>query len=190
MTEIEINTLVPRFLLNDQNGHALAKAVEKGMQIFWNTIAEGIATVENPDEMPEWRLDEKAWELGALYDITADIETKRYWIKNAIPLYASYGTVEAIYNYLRGYFENVEVKENWEYEGQPYHFRVNIDGVIDEKSINWANTAINAIKNTRSILDGLIPFTAANIIISPDSKENKFPYEFCGTHMEETPIGV
>lgn len=146
---------VPKFILRDRNGYAIAKAIEAGMRIMNDTIARGVAYVTDYDEMPEWRLDELAWEYGCVYDFNAPVKAKRRWIKNAAPMYRLYGTRQAICFYIGGYFDGVEVEENWQYGGEPYHFRVTADGAWTEENVEWVKRAIAKTKNVRSVLDGL-----------------------------------
>ena len=77
MIDFSIMQLFPDFLLADKNGFAMAKAIEKALQIMCDTVQTGVDTVQNVDKMPEWRLDEMAWELGCLYDYNASIDAKR-----------------------------------------------------------------------------------------------------------------
>lgn len=156
MISPNMEKLIPRFLWNDRNGHALAKAVEAGLQMFCQIVQTGIETTLDVDRMPEWRLDEMAWELGCLYDYTADVESKRTWISKAKPLFAALGTRQAIANYLEGYFETVNVEECWQYDGDPYHFRVVVTGEYSESTNAWAMKAIEETKNVRSVLDALL----------------------------------
>ena len=146
---------VPRFLLNDKNGFAIAKAIEAAMQRMNDTVLDGIKCVSDYDTMPEWRLDELAWECNCLYDYNASIETKREWIKNAIPYYRLFGTPKAVYKYLAGYFDGVELEENWQYGGSAFHFRVTVDGEWTPENEAWARKAIAESKNVRSVLDSL-----------------------------------
>lgn len=88
----EIEKRLPLFLRNDKNGYALAKALEAGMAIFTETLRSGLDIAQNPDEMPEWRLDMLAWELNCYYDYGAPVERKREWIREAESLFAAYGT--------------------------------------------------------------------------------------------------
>ena len=120
MMELSIENLFPQFLLNDKNGYALAKAIEKALEIVCEKAQTGVNTVLDVEAMPEWRLDEMAWELGCLYDYTATLDQKRKWIRESTPLYAAYGTVQAIYNYLQGMFNETTVEECWEYGGDPF----------------------------------------------------------------------
>ena len=66
--DVNITRLFPSFLLDDRNGYAMAKAIERMLNILLETIQTGLSCVKNIDSMPEWRLDELAWEQGCLYD--------------------------------------------------------------------------------------------------------------------------
>lgn len=155
MFTFDVTRHVPRFILNDKNGYAVAKAIEAAVQIMNDTIKQGVDCVLDCDAMPEWRLDEMAWETNCLYDYKADIATKREWIKNAIPLYRLFGTPQAVYQYIGSFFSDVELEENWQYGGEPYHFRVTVGGEWTPENEAWARKAIDTAKNVRSVLDSL-----------------------------------
>lgn len=155
MIDFTIHQLFPDFILADKNGYAMANAIERALQIMCSTIQTGIDNLQDIDKMPEWRLDEMAWELGCLYDHNANIETKRRWIKDATPLYAALGTPQAIYNFLEGFFEQVELEEHWQYHGEPFHFRVTVSGEWNDANETWLRMAIEASKNVRSVLDNI-----------------------------------
>lgn len=195
MLIFDIKHLFPGFLLSDKNGYAMAKAIEKAMMIFCQTVQDGVDVVQDVEKMPEWRLDEMAWEMGCLYDYNADVESKRVWVRDAVPLFASYGTADALYKVLEGYFDEVEVEENWQYGGQPYHFRITVSGQWTDDNEQWAWNAIAATKNVRSILDDLAIGSAAHIRIGGDTKFWRFPYgmtsanRMTGTQPIENTLG-
>ena len=174
-----IEKLVPRFILSDKNGWALAKAIERAFQLAAEGAQYGIGIIQDPYKMPEWRLDEMAGELGCLYDYNGSIEQKRYWILNATYLYTVYGTAQAIYNFLEGYFQTVQVEENWEYGGDPFHFRVTVSGGdYGADKIAWARKAIENVKNVRSVLDTVTIDNGAEIIVEADFDWYHMPYFF------------
>lgn len=182
MFKIDISNLVPDFILNDKNGYAIAKALEAGAQMMNDIIAKGVACVLDYDTMPEWRLDELAWETNCLYDYNADIETKRKWIKNAIPWYRLYGTPEAVYRYVSSYFDDIILEENWEYDGEPYHFRVTVDGDWTPENEAWARRAIETAKNVRSVLDALQIGSKCSIGMTAEGEVlARFHYPMTGT---------
>lgn len=171
MMNFTIHQLFPDFILADKNGYAMAKAIERALQIMCSTIQTGVDNLQDIDKMPEWRLDEMAWELGCLYDHNANIETKRRWIKDATPLYAALGTPQAIYNFLEGFFDQVELEEHWQYAGDPFHFRVTVSGEWNDANEAWLRRAIASSKNVRSVLDDIALGSGTTIIVSGEGEE-------------------
>ena len=155
MFEFKAEQWAPQFILNDKNGYAVAKAIEAALQIFNDTLEQGLNCIAKTDIMPEWRLDELAWEYNLLYDETADVETKREWIANAMQFYALSGTAAGIEKYLKAAFNSATVEEWFEYEGDPFHFRVTVSGKWSEERNAWAYETIERIKNVRSVLDSI-----------------------------------
>lgn len=125
MIHVGTNGMIPKFLLDDKNGYAMAKVIERACQIMCDVAQNGIDTVLNVEKMPEWRLDEIAWEYNILwYDYGANAETKREIIKNLYAVSRNLGTKSAVENVIRTYFGEGAVKEWFEYDGLPGHFRV------------------------------------------------------------------
>ena len=154
MFTFDISKFVPRFLLNDKNGRALAKAMEAGLNLMNEKINESVDILTDYDKMPEWRLDELAWEYNCLYDFNGELESKRRWIKNAIPMYKLHGTAESLKQYLSAMFEadGITIEEG----NEPFHFRVIVENEPDPKQRELALQAINKAKNIRSVFDGFI----------------------------------
>lgn len=197
MFTIDIKKFTPKFILEDKNGKALAAAIEAGLNRMNAIIKQGVDCVNDTDTMPEWRLDEMAWETQCLYDYNANIETKREWIKNAIPYYRLYGTPQALYKYLSGYFDDIVLEESWVYGGEPFHFRVTVEGEWTPDNEAWARRAIAAAKNVRSILDGLSIGCACTIGMSVECGVlNRFTYPLTGAENwagrwpQENTLGV
>ena len=153
--KFDIRWIFPRFILNDTNGYAMAKALEAALNLCLEKSQEGLDTLSNPDKMPEWRLDEMAWEYNIPFDFNASIAQKRAWVRNAIPMYQLLGTKAAIKQYLEGYFGEIEVQENWEYAGSPFHFKITVGGEWTPKTEAWAREAAERVKSVRSVLDDL-----------------------------------
>lgn len=156
MFELDITKWVPKFILADKNGYALAKAIEAGLQAANDIVSQGVDCITDVDAMPEWRLDEVAWEYNILYDYDADIATKRKWVSDAVQTYAIYGTPEIIIKYLSAAFDTAYLEEWWQYGGDPFHFRVTVAGEWTDENDAWAQKSIAKTKNVRSILDNII----------------------------------
>ena len=155
MIDFRLKDIVPRFILRDRNGYAVAKAIETGLKEYLRIAQEALDTWGDPEKMPEWRLDELAWEYGIVYDYSAQISEKRKWIANAYNFYRIMGTPAGVIEHLKAKFDTVKLTEWWEYDGEPYHFKVEVNGDWDANIAAWTAEAINRVKNLRSTLDEL-----------------------------------
>lgn len=155
MMDLDIKGLVPRFILKDRNGFAMAKAIEAGLNNYLAICQQALGVWGDVDAMPEWRLDELAWEYNIPYDHTAAVEKRREWVRNAYELSRLWGTAEGIRRYLDGYFDNADIEEYWKYGGDPYHFRLALSGEWSDENHAWTMNAANMVKNLRSVLDAL-----------------------------------
>ena len=169
---IDIARLVPKFILADRNGYALAKALEAAMRIIDATVDQGIKCVTDVSAMPEWRLDEMAWEYACLYDNTAPVEVKRQWIRDAVPMYSIYGTKAGVIQYLRPYFESVELNETGNFA-----FEVSLFGDLSPENEAWARKAIALAKNVRSVLTSALHVSEEGDIDLTDSEALWWAYE-------------
>ena len=180
MLTFNVTQYVPKFILDDRDGYAMAKAIDKGLKMMADAIREGVQCVLDVDAMPEWRLDEMAWELNCIYDYHAKIDTKREWIRDAIPNYRKYGTTKGIEDFLRGYFGEVEVNENWEYGGDPFHFTVTVGGEWTPETETWTRAAVETVKSVRSVLDAIRPGTKCFLAIETEAIARRFKYMRAG----------
>ena len=154
----DISKWVPKFILWDKNGYALAKAIEAGLQKMNDIIRQGVDCITDYDTMPEWRLDELAWETNFLYDYSADVEIKRRLLKNVFYIYRRLGTKAAVENALQAIFPGSDLQEWFEYGGEPFYFRMEIElpdsGITPEQQAR-ALRSILFYKNARSVLEGI-----------------------------------
>lgn len=156
INNVNIFQIFPRFILEDTDGFAMCQALAAGLNYFLEKAQEGLDIALNVDEMPEWRLDEMAWELDCLYDYEADIEIKRGWIRDAYKNYRVHGTAEGVRQYLKTYFGESSVSEFWEFSGQPGQFNVNVTGMRTDANEAWIRKACAKAKNVRSELNNII----------------------------------
>lgn len=181
-----VNHIFPKFILQDKNGYALAKAIKAGLDYFLERAEDGLKITQDVDSMPEWRLDEMAWETDCMYDYSAETEIKREWIRNAIPLYSNWGTPQSVKEFLKGYFGEIELQEWWQYGGEEYHFRLTLGGEWNDQNEAWARREIERAKNVRSIMDQLAAGTTFIIKASAKADWFKFPYLQTGTYNAGT----
>lgn len=157
MITFDINRLVPHFIITDKNGYALAQAIRVALEYACQAIDDGIASIDNPERMPEWRLDEMAWELNATwYDYGATLERKRQIIAGAQDYYNRIGTPSAVESAIAATFEGGAIDEWFDYGGEPYHFQVRTSDVelLTTKRAKFLSL-LEKVKNVRSVLDNI-----------------------------------
>lgn len=124
MFEFDITRFVPKFLLRDKYGYAVAKAIEAGLKCMNDTVQEAYRCLSDYDHMPEWRLDELGEELECFYSYAISADAKRAMLKEAINVGKTLGTKGAVERALTAIWPPTKVEEWFEYGGDPYHFRI------------------------------------------------------------------
>ena len=124
LNEAEIMKLLPAWMRED----GAIKGLAAGSDEVTRSIAARLKLLtrwDKIDQLTEAELDELAWELNIKwYDSTASIETKRAVIRNSDRVYAKLGTRYAVEQIVADYFGGGEIREWYEYGGQPHHFKV------------------------------------------------------------------
>lgn len=57
ISNVDIMPFVPKFIRDDRNGFALAKAIESVLNDFLDIINEALKVTFDIEAMPEWRLE-------------------------------------------------------------------------------------------------------------------------------------
>jgi len=107
------------------------------------------------DVLEDQILDELAWQMHVdFYDTDLTVDKKRLLIKNSLKWHKTKGTPAAVNEVINTVFNTGEVKEWFEYGGDPYTFRVVIENeIIEIPKIYELSNAINSVKNMRSHLE-------------------------------------
>ena len=153
IASVRAEDLFPRFLFRDRNGLAACRAVEAGLNYFLETAGGALAILEDIDSMPEWRLDEMAWELNCIYDDTASVERKRKYIRDSWACASIQGTVEAVRRAVSdpaGKQVHAEVEEWFAYGSYPYYFRLVTDATGE--TLTKLEALALAAANLRSVM--------------------------------------
>lgn len=150
-----IGTL-PFSISQDEEVERVAKVVETNLNLAAKCIPL-VAVYARIDELPEEILDSLAWQFHMdIYDDGADIETKRNSVKTAIQYHRYKGTMWAVQEAAGAVSKNAEVKEWFDYGGEPYHFKAVAEKPI--ATVEELRSLIQAMmdaKNVRSWLDGI-----------------------------------
>lgn len=154
----DVLQIAPKYLKNDRNGYALIKAIEAADNYLAGRTDEAINTLNNVETMPEWRLDERAWEMNLTwYDYTAGVEVKRNQIRGARDYFDRLGTPYAVEQAIADVWGEGRVEEWFEDGSEPYHFSVytsNTGALIENRRKFMA--LLDRVKNVRSVLDSII----------------------------------
>ena len=139
------------------------------------------------DDVPEELLDHLAVECRALfYDDKLPLQTKKKLVEKTLPSYMRVGTPGIIKQFLELTNELVEVKEWFEYGGDPYHFSIAVtpaeSTMVTEEIIADIENKIEKLKNARSVLD------VVNII-KEFSIDTDFAIESASFHEIERSLG-
>ena len=116
-----------------------------------------LSTWDHIDELNEAELDALAWELNILwYDTGATLDTKRALVKDSDLVYKRLGTKWAVENVIQSYFGDGYIREWFEYEGQPGHFRVySTNPSLNNERLTEFLNILDKVKRHSSKLEGI-----------------------------------
>ena len=182
-----IKELIPPNLLQDQNIKALAEAIEPEFEKVKQEIIN-VLIYPRIDELSEETLDLLAWQFHIEgYELAANITEKRNLIKKAIELHRYKGTKYAIEKACEALNIKGIINEWFEYGGQPYYFKVDINLKYQGLQSDTYDKLLNLIeeyKNLRSKLEVL------NIYLTSDFKQNRATACLSGYDMTVYPYQV
>ncbi len=157
-----IKELLPPSLAQDENIKALSQALDTQLQKIEDQIIN-VLILPRIDQISDPELlDLLAWQFHIEgYELAQSVEEKRNLIKSAIELHRYKGTKYAIKKVLEALGLGGQVKEWFEYQGQPYRFMVEVDLLdtgLSEEALSKLEGLINEYKNERSWLEKLIAY--------------------------------
>lgn len=139
----------------DPEVQALSYAIQSGVRLILDTVGKAHVYADI-DSLQEDALDLLAAEMRTqYYDIAESIEAKRALVKNALKWHMSSGTTAAVIELIEKAIGDASIEEWYEYDGDPYHFRIAIDGEIPAGGVEYVGNVIKNIKNVRSVLDSI-----------------------------------
>lgn len=148
--------LLPSSLKMDPFIVSLAEAVEKELKDAYRE-AESMSDFTRVDLLPETLLDYLAYQKHVdFYDTNLPIEKKREIINKAKFFQRHKGTPAAVEGLIETVFPEAVVQEWFEYNGEPYTFKViTTDRATDPSKIPQIFKAIDTVKNKRSKIQSL-----------------------------------
>lgn len=156
--EITLNELLPSSVYDDENINALATALSSELLNITKNINK-ILFYPDIENLQEDIIDILAEQFQvAFYDVLGlDLATKRKLVKNAIVWNKKKGTKAVMEEMLSTlYNSNATVQEWFEFDGQPYTFRVHIENIrLQEGDIETVLDIVDTLKNVRSHLESI-----------------------------------
>lgn len=151
---IKLSDIMPPNLLADETVRKAASAID----IELNKIADltnECYLINNLEILPENIIDMLGWQWHVdYYDNTLPLQNKRRLVKESIRVHKTKGTAWAVENVVKSILGNSNIEEWYEYEGEPYHFRIICNkNTVGNISGSKVIEAINSVKNVRSHLD-------------------------------------
>ena len=157
MKTLSLVDILPDNLLADEKIYATGKALDKELQLVTEDCKE-VMHLCRLDELPEPVVDLLAWQWHVdFYEAGMDLPTKRAMVKQSIAWHRRKGTPSAVKEVATAVFGESEVSEWFDYDGEPYHFKINLldaPGITQDK-LDTIVRLVETVKNTRSVLDGL-----------------------------------
>ena len=161
--------------LNTEPFKEIAEGLDTQFQKVWEELVN-VVIYPRIDEAGEKLLDLLGWQFHIEgWELAKSLEDKRRLIKSAIELHKHKGTPYAIKKVLEALGLEGQVKEWFEYGGEPYKFKVYVSSIPSEELWEKLVKLINEYKNERSWLDaiGIHSESRSTIYIGTALKEGK-----------------
>ena len=158
LRDSNILQLLPRLLQEDSTSQAICVALDRQFREIGAAL-DKILLYASLDTLPEPVLDALAYHLHVdEYDGSYPLDTKRSLVESAIRVHRYRGTKYACEQVLQGIFGPGSRIEEWfEYEGEPFHFRVRTTNVSATGEMEQQlRRALEVTQNVRSHLEAII----------------------------------
>ena len=156
MSKLDKDRLIgvyPSVLENDKLYHALGRTMADKFGLAYADV--NLTKIYNRiDELDAGVLDILAQDFNvSWYDYNATVEEKRAIIKSSMNARRHTGTKKSVESIISDVIPGTKVEEWFEYNGDPYHFRMKIPGTWTPEKEEWISRAISLVKNVRSTVD-------------------------------------
>ena len=156
LTKENLVATLPPALRTDPSVVALAEALGEVLAVRPAEI-ERLRIYPAIDTLDEPLLDILAHDFKVdWWDADYSLEEKRRTLKDSWRVHRLLGTRAAVEMAISAIYPNTQVVEWWEYDGEPYHFRLHInvsDDNIESDKQRRVLSRLNTYKNLRSHLD-------------------------------------
>jgi Bacteriophage P2-related tail formation protein len=174
--EVSLLELLPSNLRDNPDIIAASQAVDPEFQTLAQMINK-VLIYPNIDNLDSKMVDYLALETNAdFYDQFLPIENRKALVRDAYIHKYYKGTAYAVKQIIEDAFIPAVIQEWFQYNGQPYHFRIYTGSSLPSDQMSDITTAINAVKNVRSHLDSITAIRAINNNIYYGIANRQFKY--------------
>lgn len=157
INNLDLMQLLPQWMQTDPNAKALALALQRQIQALAAQIGS-LVIYASIDTQSDAILDELGWQFNIPeYNSALPISTKRKLVQNAIITHKQRGTVAAVEQIVSDIFGDGWVEEWFQYNGDPYNFRVHTTNVsAGDQEAAYFESIVASSQNVRSYLEAVI----------------------------------
>lgn len=153
---ISLLNLLPENIRSDGTVFAAAQAIDTELQALTGLVYQ-LSHFDRMDQLSESETDELAWQYHVdYYDPSLPIAQRRELVKNSYRWHKHKGTPSAVEELITTVFGSGQVREWFEYGGDPFHFKVvtSDDAATTTKAQQFID-AIASAQNARSWLESI-----------------------------------
>jgi phage tail P2-like protein len=139
----------------------------------------------NLDNLSEALVDELAWQYHVdFYRDNYPLETKRKLVRTAIERHRRKGTPASVEEMVSTVYQNAKVEEWWEWDGDPYYFRVLLRAQTPAPPLSLTEVIklIEEYKSKRSWLEGIYYHIPHDLVIGTHFGYVCYWHRRCGTY--------
>lgn len=156
LNNINLLDLQTNYMKQDKTTQAICYALNKQFRKLSQEI-KSVSIYSRLNELFEPLIDELAWQMHVdFYDYSLSLDKKVELIKNSLRLHKIKGTPAAVEEAASTVFGRTKLEEWFEYGGEPFFFRVNVEVTeqgASPENLKKLDLLINEYKNKRSWLE-------------------------------------
>ena len=158
MNSNETYNLLPENLKKYKNLSNISRALSEEIDKGAIKKIEELEIYTKMERLNDRVLDQLAWQWNVeFYSSELPKSKKINMIKNSYSHHITKGTAKALESALKAIVNNLEVQEWYEYGGNPYMFKLVVEGsMLTEQEITTVYKLVEIYKNVRSHLDGFL----------------------------------
>jgi phage tail P2-like protein len=165
LQNVDLLALQTTQMKQDSTTKAMCSALNPKFQQL-GSDAKCVLIYSRVNDLDDIALDELAYQMHVdFYNTSFEIDVKQKLLKDSLRLHRIKGTPEAVEEASRIVFGRSWVTEWFEYSGQPYYFKVNVEASnrgASPSDLVLLDQLINAYKNKRSWLELVNIFLTTN----------------------------